>query len=209
MAKRYFSGKEELLKPEPGHVFQPRSAERKGSSPWEEDRLEAAAILAWRGRGESRVRRVPAAGRPVMAIEMPEEPTQADRFGKARTARSAALLEDYVELIADLLAVNGEARPTEVAKRLGVAHPTAIKSVARLKREGLVTSRPYRGIFLTEAGRKLADRVRARHRLVVKLLVALGVPAEAAVADVEGMEHYASEATLKAFARFLALDRPT
>src|SRR5579863_9532358 len=139
MAKRYFSGKEELLKPEPGHVFQPRSAERKGSSPWEEDRLEAAAILAWRGSGESRV---PAAGRPVMAIEMPEEPTQADRFGKARTARSAALLEDYVELIADLLAVNGEARPTEVAKRLGVAHPTAIKSVARLKREGLATSRP-------------------------------------------------------------------
>jgi DtxR family transcriptional regulator, manganese transport regulator len=155
------------------------------------------------------VRRVPAAGRPVMAIAMPEEPTQANRFGKARTARSAALLEDYVELIADLLAAHGEARPTDVAKRLGVAHPTAIKSVARLKREGLVTSRPYRGIFLTEAGRKLADRVRARHRLVVKLLLAVGVPAEAAEADAEGMEHYASEATLKAFARFLALDRPT
>jgi DtxR family transcriptional regulator, manganese transport regulator len=134
------------------------------------------------------VRRVSAAGRPVMAIEMPEEPTQARRFGKARTARSAALLEDYVELIANLLAVHGEARATEVAKRLGVAHSTAIKSVARLKREGLVTSRPYRGIFLTEAGRRLADRVRARHRLVVKLLLAVGVPAEAAEADAEGME---------------------
>jgi DtxR family manganese transport transcriptional regulator len=139
-----------------------------------------------------------------MAIEMPEELTQALRFGKARTARSAALLEDYVELIDDLLTVDGEARATDVAKRLGVTHPTALKSIARLKREGLAMARPYRGIFLTEAGRELADRVRARHRLMVKLLLAVGVPAEAAEADAEGMEHHASEETLKAIARFLA-----
>jgi len=150
------------------------------------------------------VRRASAAARPVAAITMPEEPTQALRFGKARTSRSAALLEDYVELIADLLAVHGEARATEVAKRLGVTRPTAVKSVARLKREGLATARPYRGIFLTELGRELADRVCARHRLVVKLLLAVGVRAEAAEADAGGMEHYASQATLKAFARFLA-----
>jgi DtxR family manganese transport transcriptional regulator len=139
-----------------------------------------------------------------MATEMPEEPTQALRFRKARTARSAALLEDYVELIADLLAAHGEARATDVAKRLGVTHPTALKSIARLKREGLVTARPYRGVFLTEAGHAMAERVRARHRLMVKLLLAVGVPAEAAEADAEGMEHYASDATLKAFARFLS-----
>jgi DtxR family manganese transport transcriptional regulator len=41
---------------------------------------------------------------------MPTEPTQARRFGKAREARSATLIEDYVELIADLLAAHGEAR---------------------------------------------------------------------------------------------------
>ncbi len=145
-----------------------------------------------------------AAERPVMAIEMPEEPTQALRFGKARTARSATLLEDYVELIADLLANRGEARATDVAKRLGVTHPTAVKSIARLKREGLVTARPYRGIFLTEAGHLLAERVRVRHRLMVELLLAVGVPAEAAEADAEGMEHHASEATLAAVTRFLA-----
>jgi DtxR family manganese transport transcriptional regulator len=135
---------------------------------------------------------------------MPAEPTQALRFGKARIARSAALVEDYVELIADLATAQGEARSTDVAKRLGVTHPTAIKAIARLKREGLATSRPYRGIFLTEAGLELANRVRARHRLVVELLRAVGVPLDAAEADAEGMEHYASEATLKAFAKFLA-----
>jgi len=137
------------------------------------------------------------------AAEMPEEPTQARRFVKARAARSATLAEDYVELIADLHAAHGEARATEVAKRLGVAHPTALKGLARLKREGYVTSRPYRGVFLTEAGAALAERSRARHRLIVDTLCAIGVPAEAAEADAEGMEHHASEATLAAFARFL------
>ena len=136
-------------------------------------------------------------------LGLPAELTQARRFGKARSARSTAVLEDYVELIADLLATTGEARPTDIARRLGVAHPTAINTIARLKREALVTARPYRGVFLTEKGEALAKRVRTRHRLVVDVLIALGVPAEAAEADAEGIEHHVSEATLKAFARFL------
>src|SRR5271165_3770961 len=135
---------------------------------------------------------------------MPEEPDQAIRFGKARSAQSGALLEDYVELISDLHALNGEARPTDIARRLGVAHATVIKTVGRLKREGLAVAKPYRGIFLTREGEALADRVRARHRLVVDLLRAVGVPTEAAEQDAEGIEHHVSAATLKAFARFLA-----
>jgi len=77
---------------------------------------------------------------------------------------------------------------------VGVTHPTAVKSIARLRREGLATAKPCHGIFLTEAGHELARRVRARHRLMVEVLLALGVPAEAAEADVEGMERHASEA---------------
>jgi DtxR family transcriptional regulator, manganese transport regulator len=138
---------------------------------------------------------------------MPDEPTQARRFGRARTARSTTVLEDYVELIDDLLSAYGEARATEVARRLGVSHPTAIKKIARLKLEGLVTARPYRGLFLTDTGHELAERIRARHRLMVDMLVAVGVPRETAESDAEGMEHYASAQTLKAFARFLA-DQP-
>ena len=135
--------------------------------------------------------------------KLPAELIQAQRFGKTRSAQSTALLEDYVELIADLLATTGEARPTDIARRLGVSHPTAINTITRLKREALATARPYRGVFLTEKGEALARRVRARHRLVVDVLLALGVPVEAAESDAEGMEHYVSEITLKAFARFL------
>ncbi len=135
---------------------------------------------------------------------LPAIPEQAHRFGAARTAQSSALLEDYAELIADLLVAEGEARPTDIARRLGVSHATVIKTIGRLKREGLATARPYRGVFLTEAGQMLAVRVRARHRLVVDMLIAVGVPREAAEQDAEGIEHYVSETTLAAFAAFVA-----
>ena len=131
------------------------------------------------------------------------EPAQADRFSKARSARSASMLEDYTELIADLIAANGEARTTDIARRMGVAHPTASKTIARLKREGLARAQPYRGIFLTEAGAAMAKKARERHRLVVDLLIAVGAPREAAEADAEGIEHYVSAATLRAFEAFL------
>jgi DtxR family manganese transport transcriptional regulator len=112
-------------------------------------------------------------------------------------------MEDYVELISDLIGSGGEARPTDIARRLGVSHPTAIKTIARLKREGLAMAKPYRGVFLTETGESLAERVRARHRVVVNLLLAVGVPAEAAEQDAEGIEHHVSDTTLAAFGRFL------
>ena len=64
------------------------------------------------------------------SLALPAELTQARRFGKARSARSTTLLEDYVELIADLLATTGEARTTDIARRLGVSHPTAINAIA-------------------------------------------------------------------------------
>ncbi|MGP0060244.1 MAG: manganese-binding transcriptional regulator MntR [Beijerinckiaceae bacterium] len=134
---------------------------------------------------------------------LPSEAAQAERFGKARSARASAVLEDYVELIDDLLTSQGEARPTDIARRLGVSHATAIKCIARLKREGLATSKLYRGVFLTPEGQSLATRVRARHRVVVDLLIAVGVPRHCAELDAEGIEHHVSDDALAAFARFL------
>lgn len=133
-----------------------------------------------------------------------DEGAEAARHASAREARAAALLEDYVELIDDLLASTGEARPTDIARRLGVAHATAIKTIARLKRDGLARARPYRGVFLTDRGWEMARKMKARHQTVVAFLLALGVPAEVAEVDAEGIEHHVSDATLAAFERFLA-----
>ncbi len=134
---------------------------------------------------------------------VPDCTAHAERFSKARTDHSQVLLEDYTELIADLIREQGEARIVDIARHMGVAHPTAAKAIARLKREGLAISRPYRGVFLTEEGEDMARRVRERHRVVVDLLLALGVPREAAEQDAEGIEHHVSEETLVAFEAFL------
>ena len=140
---------------------------------------------------------------PPVSTPDADLPPPAERFTQARTAQSLALLEDYTEMIDDLVAEHGEARLTDIARRMGVTHPTAAKAVSRLKREGLAVSRPYRGVFLTDAGSAMAERVRVRHRVVVDLLLAVGVPADAAEIDAEGIEHHVSDATLAAFEAFL------
>ena len=111
--------------------------------------------------------------------------------------------QDYVQAIADLIHGRGEARATDLAKSLGVTHVTVIRTVQRLQREGLVTTQPYRSIFLTDSGRRLAGKARARHEKVVTFLEALGVPPSTARADAEGIEHHVSSETLEAMVKFL------
>lgn len=123
---------------------------------------------------------------------------------RTRQQHAQERAQDYVEAIADLISLSGEARATDLARSLGVTHVTVIRTVQRLQRDGLVTSLPYRSIFLTEAGRKLAAKAKTRHRTVVAFLEALGISSSAARADAEGIEHHVSPETLAAFERFLA-----
>jgi DtxR family transcriptional regulator, manganese transport regulator len=134
---------------------------------------------------------------------------QASRFEAVRTAHQSELVEDYVELIAELIQLNGSARPVEIAERLGVAQPTVSKNLARLKREGFILHERYRAIRLTDTGRKLAEACRKRHRIVVDFLVALGISAEVAEHDAEGIEHHVSDETLQVFQDFLKDSGPS
>ena len=124
-------------------------------------------------------------------------------FVQVREARRSELVEDYVELIADLIADGREARQVDIASRLGVAQPTVAKALKRLVKEGWAIQRPYRGVFLTPAGEQLAVEMRARHQTVEQFLLALGVDADSARRDAEGIEHHVSEATLAAFDAFV------
>lgn len=136
----------------------------------------------------------------------PEE--QAGTFQSTREAHRSETTEDYVELIADLIDQTGEARPVEIAERMGVTQPTVTKIVARLQREGLVIRQPYRSIFLSETGQALAEACRRRHRIVVAFLIALGIDEPTAERDAEGIEHHVSERTLDAFAHFIEARAP-
>lgn len=128
---------------------------------------------------------------------------QASALRQTRREHANETAEDYAEAIAELTAATGEARATDLARRLGVSHVTVIRTVARLQRNGLVTTRPYRSIFLTEKGTRLAEASRQRHELVVEMLRALGVPEAVAQSDAEGIEHHVSPETLATFQRFL------
>src|SRR6056297_163951 len=91
---------------------------------------------------------------------------QAANFQRVRQAHQTEVAEDYVELIADLIAETGEARVVDLASRLGVTNATVNGTIQRLVRDGLVTSEPYRSIFLTETGARLAADARERHETV-------------------------------------------
>lgn len=133
---------------------------------------------------------------------MPALPKHA-AFERVRQDHQRELVEDYVEEIAHLHARHGEARASDLAACFGVSAAAVSKVVARLRRDGLVIARPYRGIFLTPDGEAMAERVAARHRVVLATLRRLGVPEEVARADSEGIEHHCSDETVAAMRRFL------
>jgi DtxR family manganese transport transcriptional regulator len=133
----------------------------------------------------------------------PDVPERRGHGARTRQDHSQELAQDYVELIADLIGRHGEARVVDLARRLGVTHVTVNRAVQRLQRVGLLTTEPYRAIFLTAAGQKLARESRERHDLVVRFLIAVGVPAAIAESDAEGIEHHVSRETLGAFRRYL------
>jgi DtxR family manganese transport transcriptional regulator len=153
-------------------------------------------------RGRARPGNRPAAvGSPH--ADHPAE-VQAGALRQTRRSHSTEIAEDYVEAIAVLTETTGEARAVDLAKRFGVTHVTVIRTISRLQRDGYVSSRPYRGVFLTDRGARLASAARERHALVVAFLRSLGIPERVVQVDAEGIEHHVSGETLAAFRRHLA-----
>jgi DtxR family manganese transport transcriptional regulator len=143
------------------------------------------------------MRRPPA--KPSVSAPVP----QAENFRRSRRDHALETAQDYAEAIADLMAAQGEARVVDLARRLGVTHVTVNRTLARLQRSGYVNTKPYRAIFLTDAGRTLAAESKQRHQTVVAFLQSLGIPKKTAELDAEGIEHHVSPETLRAFERRL------
>ena len=125
-----------------------------------------------------------------------------DRFEQVRNARNSETAEDYTEMIADLIRNAGEARAVDLAKHFGVTGPTVNSIIRRLVRDGLVVSKPYRSIFLTDKGQTLADYCKKRHEIVYNFLIKIGVNSDIDKNDAEGIEHHVSAETLSVFEKY-------
>jgi DtxR family transcriptional regulator, Mn-dependent transcriptional regulator len=104
-------------------------------------------------------------------------------------------IEDYAKAIyaiseeRDGLVANGE-----VAERLAVTPATATSMLKRLAELGLVDYWPYKGVYLTAAGERVALEVIRHHRLIEAYLSeALGMPSDRVHEEAEVLEHYISE----------------
>ena len=104
-------------------------------------------------------------------------------FIRVRKAHKIENTEDYLELIADLHNKIGEARIVDIAIKLGIAQATANKTIQRLQSQGYIKREPYRSLFLTLKGQKIASYSKKRHNTVYNFLLNLGLDSKTAEVD--------------------------
>jgi DtxR family Mn-dependent transcriptional regulator len=89
---------------------------------------------------------------------------------------------------------NGAVTTNALAARLGVTAASASSMVKKLSELKLVTHAPYKGVRLTEQGRRVALEVLRHHRLLeLYLAETLGVPWDRVHDEAEVLEHVLSE----------------
>ena len=129
--------------------------------------------------------------------------TTINRFHRLREQHSIEMAEDYTELVLELEEESGSARITDLARRRGISHVTALRTARRLATAGYLKVSARSPLTLTPLGRRLAHKARERHQTVVSFLKKLGVPKQYAELDAEGIEHHVSTATMHAIRRWM------
>ncbi len=130
--------------------------------------------------------------------------TASNPFRRTRNDHANETAEDYVEAVHSIIDEDGTCRASDLAREFAVSHVTVHRIVTRLQDEGLLETEPYRPITLTAKGTRLAKKVRQRHEVVYRFLLAIGVDPEIAAIDTEGIEHHVSQQTLDCFEHSLA-----
>ncbi|WP_339319689.1 transcriptional regulator MntR [Paenibacillus sp. FSL R10-2734] len=101
-------------------------------------------------------------------------------------------MEDYLERIYKLIDEKGYARVSDIAEGLEV-HPSSVtKMIQKLDKDEYLIYEKYRGLVLTNKGKKVGKRLVDRHQLLEEFLGLIGVQQEYIYNDVEGIEHHLS-----------------
>jgi len=113
-------------------------------------------------------------------------------------------VEEYLETIYDLESRDGSAKTTAIAKCLKIAPASVTEVLKSLSDKGFVRYEPYHGATLTEAGKKIADTIKRKHRLLeVFLTDVLKLNREKVHDEACRMEHTISEDTENALCKMM------
>ena len=135
------------------------------------------------------------------------------RSARTNTAAKAAqslqtdTMEDYLEVIYELIERKGYATTIDISNYLNVSSPSVTKMVQKLDEKGHVRYEKYRGITLTKEGVAIAQGIRNRHSLLVEFLRLIGVSEDIANVDAEGLEHHLHPETLQRLEEFVKLSK--
>jgi Mn-dependent DtxR family transcriptional regulator len=112
-------------------------------------------------------------------------------------------MEDYLEVIYELVEQKGYATTVDISSYLNVSSPSVTKMVQRLDETGYLKYEKYRGIRLTDEGVRIAQNIRNRHGLLSEFFKIIGVDEESANNDAEGIEHHLHPETIKKLEEFI------
>ena len=101
--------------------------------------------------------------------------------------------EDYLEAVLILQKKMGEVRSVDVARYVGVSKPSVCHAVNVLCDGGFLTKDDKHFIYLTEEGRKVAEKIYERHCFFTKYLTEMGVDPKLAESDACKLEHVISD----------------
>ncbi len=103
--------------------------------------------------------------------------------------------EDYLETILILHERLGQVRSIDIVNEMEFSKPSVSVAMKKLRENGYIEMDGNLFITLTDAGREIAERIYARHRLLKKVLMAIGVDEETAAEEACKIEHNITEDT--------------
>ena len=112
-------------------------------------------------------------------------------------------MEDYLEVIYELVQEKGYATTVDISSYLNVSSPSVTKMMQKLDETGYLKYEKYRGIKLTNEGIRIARNIRNRHGLLAEFFMIIGVDEETANNDAEGIEHHLHPETMKKLEEFI------
>ena len=128
--------------------------------------------------------------------------------GPSRGSTLTRSVEDYLKAIYELELGGSPAQTSAIANALEVAPPSVSGMVKRLSEAGLLEHLPYRGVQLTEDGRRTALKMVRRHRVVETYLTTkLGYDWDSVHEEAERLEHAVSDGLIERMA--MALNNPS